>query len=95
MGDGRRGSRVFRAARADLGESSKNRSEIVVGCRQSLPAAGIAIFAGDGCRNTSDESLRRSRKVVNPHTWPVYSEIAKLGRGEREFSKDNVFGAGH
>ena len=44
---------------------------IVVGCRQSLPAAGAAIKGGDGCRNTSDESPRRSRKVVNPHMWPV------------------------
>ena len=49
---------------------------IVVGCRQSPPAAGAAIDGGDGCRNTSDESPRRSRMVVNPHMWPVCAKIA-------------------
>ena len=42
-------------------------------CRlQAKPAAaGPAIDGSDGCRNTSDESPRGSRKAVNPHTWPV------------------------
>ena len=44
--------------------TAKNRSESVVGCRQSPPAAGTAIDGGGGGRNTSDETLRRSRKVV-------------------------------
>ena len=56
---------------------------IVVGCRQSPPAAGAAIDGGDGCRNTSDESPRRSRKVVNLHTWPVCAKIAIISGGER------------
>ena len=51
-------------------------NRIVVGCRQSPPAAGAAIDGGDGCRNTSDESPRRSRKVVNPHMWPVCAKFA-------------------
>ena len=35
------------------------------------------------CRNTSDESPRRSRKVASPHTWPVCAKIAKIrGGGE-------------
>ena len=54
--------------------TAKTGSEIVVDCRQSLPAAGIAIDGVDGCRNTSDESPRRSRKVVNPQTWPVCTQ---------------------
>ena len=57
---------------------------IVVGCRQRPPAAGSAIDGGDGCRNTSDESPRRSRKVVNPHMWPVCAKITIIGGDERE-----------
>ena len=38
---------------------------------------------------------RRSRKVVNPHTWPVCAKIAKIGAGEREPTQDSAFGAGH
>ena len=76
MGDGRRGSRGFCGTRADPGGYGKDRSEIVVGCKQSPPAAEAAIDGGDGCRNTSDESPRRSRKVVSLHTWPVCAKIA-------------------
>ena len=61
---------------------------IVVGCRQSPPAAGAAIDGGDGCRNTSDESPRRSRKVVNPHMWPVCAKIAIVSGGEKEPTQD-------
>ena len=89
------GSRGFCGARADLGGYGKYRSEIVVGCRQSPPAAGTAIDGGDGCRNTSDESPRRSRKVVNPHMWPVCAKIAIISGGEREPTQDSTFGAGH
>ena len=82
LGDGRRGSRGFCGSRADLGGYGEDRSEIVVGCRQSPPAAGVAIDGGDGCRNTSDECFRKSRKVVNPHTWPVCAKIAEIAGGE-------------
>ena len=37
------GSRGFCGARADLGGYGEDRSEIVVGCRQSPPAAGTVI----------------------------------------------------
>ena len=43
----------------------------------------------------SDESPRRSREVVNPHTWPVCAKIAKVRRGEREHTQNDAFGAGH
>ena len=67
---------------------------IVVGCRQSPPAAGAAIEGVDGCRNTSDESPRRSRKVANPHLWPVCAN-AIISGGEREPTQDSTFRAGH
>ena len=51
---------------------------IVVGCRQSPPAAGAAIDGGDGCRNTSDESPRRSRKVVIFICGPFVRKSQKL-----------------
>ena len=95
LGDGHRGSRGFCAIRADLGGYGENRSEIVVGCRQSPPAVGIPIDGGDGVRNKSDKSLRRSRNVVNPHAWPVCAKIAKMGGGETEPTQDSTFGAGH
>ena len=75
--------------------TAKTGSEIVVDCRQSLPAAGIAIDGVDGCRNTSDESPRRSRKVVNPHMWPVCAKIAVVSGGEREPTQDSTVRAGH
>ena len=49
----------------------------------------------DKCRNTSDETPRRSRKIVNPHTWPVCAKIAIFGGGEKEPTQDSTFGAGH
>ena len=92
---GRRGSRGFCGARADLGGYGKNRTESDIGRRQSPPAAGTAIDGGNGGRNTSDESLRSSRKVINPHTWLMCAKIFKLGGGEREPIQDSTFSAGH
>ena len=62
-------------------------------CRLQVnpPAAGAAIDGGDGGRNTGGETPRRSKKVVNPHTWPVCAKIAKLGGGEREPTQVNTF----
>ena len=51
--------------------------------------------AGDGCRNKSDGSAGRSRKVVKPHTWPAVAKIAKADRGEKEPTLGITFGAGH
>ena len=53
------------------------------------------IDGGDGRRHTSDETPRRSRKVVNPHRWPVCAKIAAIGGGEREPIQDSIFGTGH
>ena len=80
---------------ADLGGYGEDLSEIVVGCRQRPPAAGSAIDGGSGCRNTSDESPRGGRKVVNPHVWPVCAKIAIIGGGEQEPTQDSTFRAGH
>ena len=35
-------------------------------------------------RNTGDECPGGSRKVVNPHTWPVRAKIAKMSGGKGE-----------
>ena len=59
LGDGRRGSRGFGGARANFGGYGKNRSEIVVGCRQSPPAAGTAV---DGWRRMQKHERRNSSK---------------------------------
>ena len=61
-----------------------NRSEGGVGGQ----VARVAIGGGDGGRNKSDKSTRRSRNVVNPHTWPACAKIvavtrAFFGRGVR------------
>ena len=50
---------------------------------------------GDECRNTSDENPRRSRKVINPHMWPVCAKIVTINGGEREPTQDGTFRAGH
>ena len=52
--------------RTDLGGYGKNRSQSVVGFRPNPPAAGTAVDGGDRIRNTSGETPRRRRKVVNP-----------------------------
>ena len=78
--------------------TAKKRSEIIVGCRRSPCVAGIAIDGGGGCRNTSGKSPRSSRKVVNPHTWPVSAKLTKIGGGEREPTRGGrggTVGAGH
>ena len=53
---------------------------IIVGCRPSLPGARAAIGDGDGCANTSEETPRKSRKVVNRHTWPVWAKKKKSAK---------------
>ena len=67
---------------------------IVVGCRQSPPAAGAAIDGVDECRNTSDESPRRSRSRQSSYVARV-CEIAIISGGEREPTQDSTFRAGH
>ena len=94
LGDWRGGSRGFCGALADPCGYGENRSESVVGCRHNPLAAGAAIDGGYGCRNTSDESPRGSRRVVNPHTSPVCAKIAIIGGSEREPTQNSTFGAG-
>ena len=43
----------------------------------------MAIVICDGGSYTSDESPRRGREVVNPHTWLVCAKIENVRRGER------------
>ena len=74
-GDSRRGSGVFCRARVALRGHGKILIESGVSGRQNCPAAGTAIDGGDGGRYMSDEPPRRSRKVVNPHTWPMRAKI--------------------
>ena len=62
---------------------------------RARPLPGQRLNGGDGRNNTSNESPRGSRKVVNPHTWPVFAKIAIIGGGEREPNQDNTFGPGH
>ena len=57
--------------------------------------ARTAIDGDGGSRNTSDESLKRSRKVVHPHTSPVCARIANIRGGARQRTQDGAFGAGH
>ena len=77
----RRGSGAFCRARAALRGYGKNRSESSVG-------------GGDGGSHTSYESPRRSREVVNLHTLPVCTKIAKIRRGEREPTQTALSGWG-
>ena len=80
LGDSRRGSGGFCRARVALREHGKKRSEIGVGGRKRLSAAGTGINGGDGGRYTSDEPPRRKREVVNPHQWPVRTKIAQKSK---------------
>ena len=59
--------------------------------------ARTAIDGDGGSRCTSDESPRRSRKVVDPHTWPVCAKIAKIAKirtGRRQTTQDGAFEGG-
>ena len=84
LGDTCRGSEGFCRARAALRGYGKNRSEGNVGGRKNFSTAGTAIIGGDGGSYTSDETPRRNREVVNPHTWPVCAKTTNIRRGERE-----------
>ena len=66
-------------------------------CRrqEKFSTARMAIVGGDGGSYTSDESPRRSREFVNPHTWPVCAKIAKIRRGEREPAQNSALGVGY
>ena len=44
---------------------------------------------------TRATNSRKSRKVVNPRTWPVCTKIAKIGGGERMPTQNSTFSAGH
>ena len=94
-GDTRRGSGGFFRARAALRGYGKNRSENSAGGRKHFSTAGTAIVDGDGGSYTSDESLIRSREVVNPHTWPVCAKIAKIRKGEREPTQNSALVVGY
>ena len=63
--------------------------------KEKFSAAGTAIVGGDGGSYTSDESPRRSREVVNSHTWPVCAKIAKIRRDEREPTQKSALGVGY
>ena len=49
----------------------------------------------DDSRNTGDESSGGSRKVVNPYTWPVCANIAKISGGKGEPTQDGTIGLRH
>ena len=95
LSDTRRSSEGFCRARATLRGYGKNRSEGGVGGGKKISTAGTAIVGGDGGSCTSDESPRRSRDVVNPHTWPVRVKIAKIRGGERESTQNSMLGVGY
>ena len=94
LGDSHRGSGGFFSARAVLREHGKTRSESGVGGRTTIAAAGTVIDDGDGDRYMSDEFSKRSREVVNPHTWPLRAKIVQIRTGEREPTQNGVLGAG-
>ena len=52
-------------------------------------------MATEADRYTNDESLQRSRKVVNPHAWPVCAKIPDIRGVERQPTRDGAFGARH
>ena len=95
LADTRRGSGGFCRARAAPGGYGKNRNECSFDGRKKISTAGMAIVGGDGGSYTSDESPRRSREVVNPHTWRVCAKIAKIRRGEREPTQNYALGVGY
>ena len=55
--------------------TAKTEAKAGFGGMQNCFVAGTAIDGGDGGRYMSDEPPRRSRKVVNPHTWPMRAKI--------------------
>ena len=95
MGGTRRGSGGHCRARAALGGYGKDRSESSVGGRTIISTAGTAIVGGDGGNYRSDGSPRRSREVVNPHTWPVCAKIANIRKGEWEPTQTSALGVGY
>ena len=48
----------------------------------------------DGGWGTSDEFSIRSVEVVNPHSWPVFAKIAKIGSGEWEPTQTDAMAGG-
>ena len=81
--------------RATPGGYGKKRDESSVGGRNIFSTAGTAIVGGGGGSYTTDESPRRIREVVNPHTGPVCAKIANIGRGGREPTSNNALGVGY
>ena len=75
LGDSRRGIGVCRRAHVALRGHGENRNGGGVGGRKMFSTAGTVIDGSDGGRYTSDESPRRSREPVNPHTWPRSTRI--------------------
>ena len=94
-GDSRRGSGGFCRASAALRGHGENRSESDVGGRKKISTARTAIVGGDDGSYTSDESPKRSREVVNPHTWPACVKIMKIRRGERGPTQNSALGLGY
>ena len=72
-----------------------NRSESDVGGRPIWYAAEAVITGADDSSNAGDESSGGSRKIVNPHTWPVCAKIADIRGGQGESTGNGVFGQGH
>ena len=77
------------------GGHRETRSENGLGGRPERRAAEAVITGTDESRNTGDESPGGSRKVGNPHTWPVCAKIAKISGGNGEPTQDGAIGWEH
>ena len=66
-----------------------------VSAAAKFSSAGTAVVDGDGGRYTSDESPRRSRRVVNYYVLPVCTKITNIRRDEREPTQHNALRVGH
>ena len=57
--------------------TAKTEAKSLSAAGKARPPPGQRSTGGDGCKSTSDETLPKSRKVVNPHTLPVCAKIAR------------------
>ena len=73
----------------------ENRSESSVGSRPKWCVAEAVITGTDKTNNTGDEFPGGSRNVVNPHTWPVCTKIAKNSGGQGESTEEGAIGLEH
>ena len=54
----------------------------------------VDTYCKDGGWGTSDEISVRSVKVANPHSWPVFAKVAKLGSEEWEPTQTDAMAGG-